>query len=44
MNDIIEESIYFSPKNGQTFKYKEKHKLLKRAKICGFVELNLFVE
>ena len=33
MSDIINEGIYFNPKNGQTFKYKGKHKLLKGAKI-----------
>lgn len=33
------EVIYFNPKNGQTFIYKGKYKLLKVAKICGFGEL-----
>ena len=39
INDKKQEGIYFNPKNGQTFIYKRKHKLMKNAKICGFGEL-----
>ena len=32
MNDIIEEGIYFNPENGQTFKYKGKQTIWRKAK------------